>query len=204
MSNATLVLLRHGQSEWNQQNLFTGWVDVGLSKRGEEEAWRAHQALQAYDFDAVFVSALKRAADTARIVLGDKKPCVYVADAALNERHYGELQGKDKDECRRLYGAEQVEVWRRSFDVRPPAGESLKDTCERVLPYFKANILPLLVHGKTVLISAHGNSLRALVKHLEGLSDAQIVAVEIPTGVPIVYRLDEQGKITEKTVLKTA
>lgn len=198
---STLVLLRHGQSEWNEKNLFTGWVDVALSTRGVEEARRAMVALKDFKFDAVFVSALKRAADTARIVLNDQKPAAYIVSEALNERRYGELEGKDKDEMRRLYGAEQVHIWRRSFDVKPPGGESLKDTCDRVLPYFKEKIEPRLLKGETILICAHGNSLRALVKYLEDIRDEEIVLVEIPTGEPIVYELDEHGKIIKKTVL---
>lgn len=202
--SSTLVLLRHGQSVYNQQNLFTGWLDVGLSPTGEEEARRARDALRGYQFDAVFVSSLKRAQDTATIVLDGRTPKIYVADEALNERHYGDLQGKNKDEVRKQFSLEQVEEWRRSFDKRPPGGESLKDTCERVLPLYKSQILPRLKLGETVLISAHGNSLRALVKNLEDLSDKEIVGIEIPTGVPIVYRLDNDGRIMEKTVLKTA
>jgi len=197
---STLVLLRHGQSEWNQKNIFTGWVDVALSELGKVEACRARDALKDFHFDAVFVSALKRAADTADIVLAGMRPQAYFVSDALNERRYGELEGKDKDEMRRLYGQDQVHIWRRSFDVRPPGGESLKDTCERVLPYFKKEIEPRLLQGQTILVSAHGNSLRALVKYLEGLSDEEIVAVEIPTGCPIVYQLDDHGKVIKKTV----
>jgi len=200
MTTSTLVLLRHGQSVWNQENLFTGWVDVGLSFQGQKEAEHAHNLLKDFVFDAVFVSALRRAQDTARIAVG-KKAIEFEINEALNERHYGDLQGKNKEECRKIYGLEQVEQWRRSYDVRPPGGESLKDTCERVLPFFKAKIWPRLKAGQTVLVSAHGNSLRALVKYLEDLSDEQIVKVEIPTGVPLVYRLDEHGKIIEKKVL---
>lgn len=200
MTTSTLVLLRHGQSVWNQENLFTGWVDVGLSLQGQKEAEHAHNLLKDFVFDAVFVSALRRAQDTARIAVG-KKAIEFEINEALNERHYGDLQGKNKEECRKIYGLEQVEQWRRSYDVRPPGGESLKDTCERVLPFFKAKIWPRLKAGQTVLVSAHGNSLRALVKYLEDLSDEQIVKVEIPTGVPLVYRLDEHGKIIEKKVL---
>lgn len=200
--SSTLVLLRHGQSEWNQKNIFTGWVDVPLSDVGEKEARWAKEALKDYRFDAVFTSALKRAQDTAKIALEGRMPTAYFCSDALNERHYGELQGKNKDEMRRLYGEEKVQIWRRSFDVRPPQGESLRDTCDRVLPYFDREVVPRLKRGETVLISAHGNSLRALMKVLENLSDDEIVGVEIPTGVPIVYRLDDDLGIINKTMLK--
>jgi 2,3-bisphosphoglycerate-dependent phosphoglycerate mutase len=197
-----LVLLRHGQSVWNQENIFTGWVDVPLSPVGEEEAKNAQKALSGYHFDAVFTSTLKRAIDTAKIVLGLKKPAVFVSSDALNERHYGELQGKNKDEMREHYGEKQVQIWRRGFNERPPGGESLKDTCERVLPFFKEQILPRLILGETILVAAHGNSLRALVKFLENLSDEAIVGLEIPTGVPLVYHLDDQGRVLDKKILK--
>lgn len=200
--SSTLVLLRHGQSEWNQKNIFTGWRDVPLSDAGEDEARRAGKALERYAFDAVFTSALKRAQDTAAIVLKGRMPEAYFCSQALNERKYGELEGKDKDEMRRIYGPEQVHIWRRSFEVRPPGGESLKDTCDRVLPYFKREIAPRLQQGQTVLIAAHGNSLRALVKYLEGLSDQQVVGLEIPTGVPIVYQLGDDLQVLSKSVLK--
>lgn len=198
---STLVLLRHGQSLWNQQNIFTGWVDVSLSDVGMSEARRARDVLKDMRFDAVFVSALHRAAETAKIALEGHQGFEYFSSKALNERHYGELQGKNKDEMRALYGAEKVAIWRRSFNERPPGGESLSDTCERVLPYFTDHIAPRLKRGETVLISAHGNSLRALVKHLEGLSDEEIVSLEIPTGVPIVYRLNDDLSVLNKTVL---
>lgn len=204
MAYSTLVLLRHGQSVWNQKNLFTGFVDIGLSEQGVKEAEHARDLLKNLKFKAVFVSALQRAKDTARIVLGDKKPELYREDKALNERSYGDLEGKNKDECRKIYGLEQVELWRRSFDKAPPGGESLKNTCERVLPFFKAEIWPRLMAGETVLVSAHGNSLRALVKYLENLTDDEIVKVEIPTGVPIVYELDEHGAIKAKRVLSAS
>ncbi len=200
---ATLVLLRHGESLWNQKNIFTGWVDIGLSEVGVLEAARAREALREYHFDAVFISRLERARDTANIVLEGRMPKDLFSSEALNERRYGELEGKDKDEMRRLYGQEQVHIWRRSFDVRPPGGESLKDTCDRVLPYFKREIEPRLLEGQTILVSAHGNSLRALVKYLEGLSDEEILHVEIPTACPIVYHLDDTGKIIDKKVLST-
>lgn len=199
--SGTLILLRHGQSIWNQQHIFTGWCDVALTPFGEEEALKAKEALKDFKIDAVFVSALKRAQDTATIVLGDRHPKTFVSSKALNERKYGALEGKSKEEIKRIYGEEQVQRWRRSYEERPPEGESLKDTCDRVLPFFKAEIEPRLKEGQTVLIAAHGNSLRALMKYLEGLSDEEIVGVEIPTAIPIVYRLGRDGKIMDKTVL---
>lgn len=194
---ATLVLLRHGQSVWNQQNIFTGWVDVELSEQGRQEAEHAKILLKDYQFDEVFCSSLKRAQETARIVLGDHKAKVF-CDAALNERRYGELEGKNKDEVRAQFGAEQVKIWRRSFLARPPGGESLADTCARVVPFYEREIKPLLKKGHTVLVAAHGNSLRALVKHLENVSDEEIVTLEIPTGVPVIYNFDEQDKPTRQ------
>jgi 2,3-bisphosphoglycerate-dependent phosphoglycerate mutase len=199
--SSTLILLRHGQSEWNQKNIFTGFVDVALSEMGVQEAQAAHDLLSAYNVDAVYTSALKRAQDTAAIALKGRMPSKCFSSAALNERHYGELQGKNKDEMRKLYGDEQIALWRRSFDMRPPGGESLKDTCDRVMPYFHDEIEPRLKLGETVLIAAHGNSLRALVKFLEHLSDAEIVSIEIETGKPIVYELDDNLGIMNKKIL---
>jgi 2,3-bisphosphoglycerate-dependent phosphoglycerate mutase len=199
---ATLVLLRHGQSEWNQKNIFSGWVDIDLSEQGREEARRAGVLLGAYQFDAVFCSALKRAQETARIALAGKLPACYFADPALNERHYGDLQGINKDEARAQFGVEQVHKWRRSFLERPPGGESLKDTCDRVLPYYIGKIEPRLRSGQTVLIVAHGNSLRALIKYLDKLSDKDIVNLEIPTGKPIVYSISPIGLVISKTELE--
>lgn len=191
-----LVLLRHGQSEWNKSNIFTGWVDVPLSAQGEDEAEQAGLALKDFRFDAVFTSVLHRAQKTAQIALRDNMPPIF-SSAALNERRYGALEGKNKDEMRKLYGPEQIHIWRRSFTERPPGGESLKDTCDRVLPYYKEKIEPRLLNGQTILVCAHGNSLRALIKYLENLSDEEIIDLEIPTGVPIVYHLD-QGRIVKK------
>lgn len=200
---ATLVLVRHGQSEWNQKNIFTGFVDVPLSDLGRVEAERARDALKPYTFDAVFCSALERAQETARIILDGIIPKEYYCNQALNERHYGDLQGKNKDEIRAQYGAEQVHIWRRSFDVRPPNGESLKDTVARVIPYYLKEIEPRLRAGKTVLVSAHGNSLRALIKHLEKISDQEIVELEIATGVPIIYQFDNNGLVISKFIATT-
>lgn len=184
-----LILLRHGQSVWNQENKFTGWMDVALSAQGIQEAISAGQRLESIPIDQVFCSALKRALDTAKIALraASQENCPMIQDPALNERHYGDLQGLNKAETAKKYGDEQVRIWRRSFDVKPPGGESLKDTCLRVLPYYHQAIEPLLKANKTVLIVAHGNSLRALIKEIEHVSDEDIVSLEIPTGVPIFY-----------------
>ena len=189
----TLVLVRHGQSQWNLENRFTGWVDVPLSAQGEEEAARAGGMLATYHFDLAFTSALQRAQNTLRImlrVMGNEELPI-IANEALNERMYGMLQGLNKAETAERYGDEQVLIWRRSYDVAPPDGESLKDTAARVIPYVKQEIFPLLRAGKNVLVAAHGNSLRALVMQLEGMSPAEILQFEIPTAVPRVYTLTE-------------
>ena len=189
----TLVLVRHGQSQWNLENRFTGWVDVPLSPQGEEEAARAGGLLATYHFDLAFTSALQRAQNTLRImlrVMGNEELPV-IANEALNERMYGMLQGLNKAETAERYGDEQVLIWRRSYDVAPPDGESLKDTAARVIPYVNQEIFPLLRAGKNVLVAAHGNSLRALVMQLEGMSPAEILQFEIPTAVPRVYTLTE-------------
>jgi len=201
---ATLVLVRHGQSVWNLENRFTGWVDVDLSEKGELEAQSAGEKLSKYTFDAAFSSVLKRANRTLDTILqmGGQANLEVTRDAALNERMYGDLQGMNKDEAREQFGAEQVHIWRRSYDVEPPGGESLKTTGDRTIPYFEEHIAPLLKAGKSVIIAAHGNSLRALVKHLENLSPEEILQVEIPTGTPIVYQLDSELKIQSKTILE--
>lgn len=200
-----LFLLRHGESVWNKENRFTGFVDVDLSDKGEQEARRAGEVLKGQPVDIVFVSALKRAAHTADIALSamEHLSCPKVVDAALNERHYGDLQGMNKDEARKQFGVDQVHVWRRSYDVAPPGGESLKQTCERVIPYYRGSILPRLMRGENVLIVAHGNSLRGLLKELEGLSDEEIVNMEIPTGVPISFDVDASGKASNKIIMNT-
>lgn len=197
-----LILLRHGESVWNKENRFTGFVDVELSDRGRQEAADAGKLLTNQPFDVVYVSALKRAIETADIALKllAKENCPRVSSAALNERNYGDLQGLNKDETRKKYGAEQVQVWRRSYDVIPPGGESLRQTCERVIPYFKAEILPRLKRGENVLIVAHGNSLRGLIKELEGLDAEGVIHVEIPTGVPISYDIDTKGAASNKII----
>ena len=199
-----LVIVRHGQSVWNKENKFTGWVDVDLAEKGIEEANHAGELLKDYKFDAAFTSVLKRANRTLDIIL-DKIgqtdiPITY--DEALNERMYGDLQGKNKDEMREEYGEEQVHIWRRSYDVQPPGGESLKDTAERVLPYFEKEIVPMIKEGKDLIISAHGNSLRALIMKLEGLSLEEILKVEVPTGVPKVYDLDADLNIKSAEFLR--
>lgn len=187
-----LVCVRHGQSEWNLQNRFTGWVDVDLTEKGEQEAKNAGQKLNGYHFDHAFSSVLKRANRTLGFILEaiGQKELEVVRNEALNERMYGDLQGKNKAEMAEEYGEEQVHIWRRSYDIAPPGGESLKDTRERVIPYFQSEIEPLLKAGKDVIIAAHGNSLRALVMHMENLSPDEILQKEIPTGTPYIYELN--------------
>lgn len=201
-----LVLVRHGQSDWNLKNLFTGWKDPGLSEQGIAEARAAGEKLKkaGYRFDVAFTSDLKRAQDTLDIMLEKlgQKDLPVMKDQALNERDYGELTGLNKDDARKRWGAEQVHIWRRSFDIAPPGGESLKDTAARVLPYFHKEILPRVIKGKRVLVSAHGNSLRALIMALENLSGDEIVRRELETGVPIVYHLKADGSVQSKETLK--
>ncbi|MBH0177696.1 MAG: 2,3-bisphosphoglycerate-dependent phosphoglycerate mutase [Nitrospira sp.] len=194
---ARLVLLRHGESQWNLENRFTGWVDVPLSPRGVEEAKNAGDKLKGFTFDRAFTSVLSRANETLRFVLEviGQTAIPIEKDKALNERMYGELQGLNKAETATKYGDAQVKIWRRSFDVRPPGGESLKDTAERVLPYYDTRIKPCVLKGETILIAAHGNSLRALVMQLEQLSKEQVLELNIPTGAPLLYELDNSGKV---------
>ena len=224
----TLVLLRHGQSQWNLENRFTGWWDVDLSEKGVEEARAAGRLMReaGLDFDRCFTSVLTRAIRTLHLALHEMERLwlPVTKDWRLNERHYGGLTGLDKAETAAKHGDEQVRVWRRSFDVPPPAlepggpydlasdpryagiaipaTESLKLTIERVLPYWEGEILPVLARGETVIVSAHGNSLRALVKHLSGISDADITGLEIPTGQPIVYHFDHAMTPGERRYLK--
>ncbi|HWP65449.1 MAG TPA: 2,3-diphosphoglycerate-dependent phosphoglycerate mutase [Candidatus Limnocylindria bacterium] len=200
---ADLILLRHGQSQWNLENRFTGWIDVPLSERGIAEARAAGAKLRGRRIDRVYTSVLQRAIETARLALEEAglSDVPTVRDAALNERMYGDLQGKNKDEARRQFGDEQVKLWRRSYDVRPPGGESLADTAARVLPYWESTIRPELQAGRNVLVAAHGNSLRALVMHLEGLTREQVLALEIPTGEPILYDIGPDGRMRGKEVL---
>jgi len=200
-----LVLVRHGQSEWNEKNLFTGWRDPGLTQQGIGEAKAAGIALKAggMRFDLAFTSNLQRAQKTLSLLLAEQgqTDLAVTRNEALNERDYGDLAGLNKDDAREKWGAEQVHIWRRSFDTPPPGGESLKDTAARVLPYYEAEILPLIRAGKDILIAAHGNSLRALVMRLEGLSPAQILDVNIGTGVPYIYDMDEDGAVIGKEIL---
>ncbi|HEY3252102.1 MAG TPA: 2,3-diphosphoglycerate-dependent phosphoglycerate mutase [Ignavibacteria bacterium] len=195
-----LVLIRHGESEWNKENRFTGWIDIPLSQKGEEEARSAGEKIRGFKFDMAFTSVLQRAIKTFEIAaqVAGFNHLLAEKDEALNERMYGDLQGLNKDECRQKFGPEQVHIWRRSYDVPPPNGESLKDTAARVMPYYHKRIEPMLKERKNILVVAHGNSLRALVKHLDGLSDEEIVKVEIPTGVPIYYELDNDLKVVSK------
>ncbi len=199
-----LVIIRHGQSEWNKENRFTGWMDVDLSKQGEEEAHQAAKLLHDYKFDKAYTSVLKRANRTLEIILNDldQTEVPVVHSEKLNERMYGDLQGKNKDEMREEFGEEQVHIWRRSYDIAPPNGESLKDTAERVLPYFENTIVPDLRAGKRIIISAHGNSLRALMMKLENIDPKDITSVEIPTGIPKVYELNENIQVKSAKFLK--
>ncbi len=205
MMENVLVLVRHGESEWNKLNLFTGWRDVDLSETGVEEARRAGQLLKAegLHFDTAFTSALKRAQRTLDIMLEElgQTGLETIRDQALNERDYGDLAGLNKDDARARWGEEQVHIWRRSFDVPPPGGESLKNTAERVLPYYQAHIWPQVQAGKNVIVAAHGNSLRALVMQLDQLSREEVLALNLATGAPLVYRLNADGTAGEKREL---
>ena len=197
MKPSYLVLVRHGQSEWNEKNLFTGWKDPKLTPKGVDEAIKAGKELKeaGYSFDKMFTSDLFRAQDTGRIILEQMNtPSIEVIkNVSLNERNYGDLAGLNKDEARKKWGEDQIHIWRRSFDVPPPGGESLKDTAERVLPYYKENIIPELIEGLNILVAAHGNSLRALVMELEEISSEEIIELEISTGVPLVYKFEENN-----------
>jgi 2,3-bisphosphoglycerate-dependent phosphoglycerate mutase len=195
---AKLVLLRHGESQWNLENRFTGWVDVPLSPKGEQEARAAGQKLAGTKFDRAYTSVLKRAIDTLAIVLEviGQTGLPIEKDKALNERMYGELQGLSKAETAQKYGEQQVKIWRRSYDVPPPGGESLKDTADRVLPYYERHIRPQILAGKNILIAAHGNSLRALVMQLDQLSREAVLELNIPTGAPLLYEFDTAGNVT--------
>ena len=223
-----LVLVRHGQSQWNLEDRFTGWVDVPLSKKGIDEAISAGRKLKDYEFDVMYVSHMFRAIQTLHYIViksaSKKTPIIKHEDKRISkwelnyqkeseneipvyqsvelaERYYGDLQGLNKQKTREKYGNEQVKLWRRSFDVRPPNGESLKDTYERTIPYFKKRILVDLKEGKDVLVSAHGNSLRSIVMYVEKVSEEDIPGVEIPTGVPIVYYFDKNMILSDKKLL---
>ena len=196
-----LILIRHGQSEWNALNQFTGWKDPDLTAKGIEEAHNAGRIINnlKINFDLVFTSALIRAQNTAEIILKEiNQPLSTIKNQALNERNYGDLAGLNKDDARKRWGNEQVHIWRRSYDIPPPGGESLKDTGERVLPFFMKEILPHVCEGKNVLVAAHGNSLRSLIKFLDNISDKDIVKLEIPTGAPIHYVINEDGSVVSK------
>jgi 2,3-bisphosphoglycerate-dependent phosphoglycerate mutase len=200
-----LVLVRHGQSDWNLKNLFTGWKDPDLTENGQAEAKAAGQRLKALglNFDIAFTSALTRAQHTCRLILNElnQNDLKTIREQALNERDYGDLSGLNKDDARAKWGEEQVHVWRRSYDVPPPNGESLKDTVARVLPYYCQEILPRVLRGERVIVAAHGNSLRALVMVLDRLTPDTIPSMELDTGVPLVYRLNADSTVESKKVL---
>ena len=200
-----LVLVRHGQSDWNLKNLFTGWKDPDLTDKGQAEAKAAGQRLKALglNFDVAFTSDLTRAQHTCRLILNElgQSDLKTIREQALNERDYGDLSGLNKDDARAKWGEEQVHVWRRSYDVPPPNGESLKDTVARVLPYYCQEILPRVLNGERVIVAAHGNSLRALVMVLDRLTPDTIPSMELDTGVPLVYRLKADSTVDSKKVL---
>lgn len=197
-----LVLIRHGQSLWNLENRFTGWIDVPLTATGEAEAANAGEKLRGLELNVAYTSALKRAARTLEIVLKSiPLDLPVISDKALNERDYGDLSGLNKDETRAKYGDEQVHIWRRSFDVPPPGGEALKNTAERTLPFFDRAIMGDIRQGKNVLVVAHGNSNRAIVMKLENLSPDEILGLELTTGVPRVYDLSIEGTVSNLSVL---
>lgn len=202
MKERNLILVRHGQSEWNAKNLFTGWENPGLTDKGLDEAKNAGILISNLNikFDVLFTSALIRAQLTGSKILEKigQENINIIKNKSLNERFYGDLQGLNKDECRKKWGLDQVQIWRRSYDVGPPGGESLKECGERVLPYFLDKIYPLVLEGKNIIVSAHGNSLRSLIKHLDKLSADEIVKLEIPTGAPIHYLFSDDGLILTK------
>jgi 2,3-bisphosphoglycerate-dependent phosphoglycerate mutase len=205
MKSRNLILVRHGQSEWNAKNLFTGWKDPGLTDQGVSEAKNAGKLIleQKIEFDVMYTSMLSRAQKTGDIILGilNHKEIPIIKNEALNERHYGSLAGLNKDDARKKWGEEQIHIWRRSFDMPPPDGESLKDTADRVLPYFETEIMPKVISGSSILIAAHGNSLRALIMKLDSISPEDIVKLEIPTGAPIQYEFTPDGIVDKKTNL---
>jgi 2,3-bisphosphoglycerate-dependent phosphoglycerate mutase len=228
MNLTTMVLVRHGQSQWNLENRFTGWMDVPLSDKGRQEAISAGKKLRDMRFDTIYISHMLRAIQTLHYILlelqDERIPIIYHEEQRIRnwehysgdrnneipiyqsvdlaERYYGDLQGLNKGEIMKKYGEYHVHLWRRSYDINPPNGESLKDTCERTIPYYKNVILPELQAGKTVLIVAHGNSLRSITKYVENISDKEIPNVEIPTGVPIVYTFDSQMRFQKKVILE--
>ena len=199
---AKLVLIRHGQSQWNLENRFTGWTDVPLTEKGREEARRGAEKIKGIPFDKAFTSMLTRAQKTLEIVLETigQKGIPVEKDQALNERHYGELQGLNKDEMKKKYGEEQVLLWRRSYDIAPPGGESLKDTAARTLPYFREKILPEVKAGKNILVVAHNNSLRALEKLLDNLTNEELSELEVGIGEVHLYTINTEGKVLNKEI----
>lgn len=205
MNLRNLILVRHGQSEWNSKNLFTGWKDPGLTELGVKEAKNAGKliAKKGILFNLMYTSMLTRAQKTGDLILQEMKhpKITIIKNAALNERNYGSLAGLNKDDARKKWGDDQVHIWRRSFDIPPPDGESLKDTAERVLPYFKSEIMPKVIEGSSILIAAHGNSLRSLIMELDSISSEEIVNLEIPTGAPIQYIFNEDGSVNKKIKL---
>jgi 2,3-bisphosphoglycerate-dependent phosphoglycerate mutase len=200
---ATLVLIRHGQSLWNLENRFTGWVDVPLTDQGRAEARRAGELIKDIKFTVAYTSALSRAQETLDIVLGviGQRPPV-IRDQALNERHYGDLQGLNKADTAKRYGDEQVKIWRRSYDVPPPNGESLELTAKRTLPFYDRAIAGDLRQGKNVLVVAHGNSNRSIVMQLDGLSREQVLELNLDTGIPLVYEIAPDGSVASKQIRK--
>lgn len=200
---STLVLLRHGQSQWNLENKFTGWVDVPLTALGEEEAKKAGAKLKGIQFDKAYASNLQRAQRTLALAMevAGQSGLPVTKHEALNERHYGDLQGLDKAETAKKYGDDQVKIWRRSYDIPPPNGESLKDTAARTLPYFNQYIVADLKAGKNIIVAAHGNSLRSIVMELDKLTREQVLELNLETGVPVVYEFDSNMKILSKKVL---
>ena len=205
MKSRNLILVRHGQSEWNAKNLFTGWKDPALTNQGVAEANNAGKLIlqKNIQFDLMYTSMLSRAQKTGDIILKvlNHKEIPIIKNEALNERNYGSLAGLNKDDARKKWGEEQVHIWRRSFDIPPPDGESLKDTADRVLPYFEAEIMPKVISGSNILIAAHGNSLRALIMKLDSISSEDIVKLEIPTGAPIQYEFTADGIVDNKIKL---
>ena len=205
MKKRNLILVRHGQSEWNAKNLFTGWENPGLTETGKTEAQNAGDLINnlGISFDCLFTSALIRAQLTGTIILKaiNQHNIKIIENKALNERFYGDLQGMNKDECRQKWGEELVQTWRRSYELGPPGGETLKETGERVLPYYLNEIHPMLMQDMNIIVAAHGNSLRSLIKYLDKVSDEDIVKLEIPTGAPIHYRFNEDGKVMYKKSL---
>jgi 2,3-bisphosphoglycerate-dependent phosphoglycerate mutase len=200
---AKLVLIRHGESQWNLENRFTGWIDVPLTDKGREEARRAGEKLRDIRFDKAYTSVLQRAIETLEIVLTviGQEQLPVARDQALNERHYGDLQGLNKAETAAKFGKEQVHQWRRSYDIAPPGGESLKDTAARTMPYYESHIAPDVRAGKNVLVSAHGNSLRSIVMHLDQLTKEQVLELNLATGVPILYDMSPDLQVLSKRIL---